>query len=85
MAAGQTRVAAMIVDPNRLYTRAETAAILGLKRPATLSDWACAGYGPPSLRVRGRMLFRGDDLLLWLLERPRAKPGLRGGRKGVKN
>ena len=68
----------MIADPGRLYTRAQTAAILGLRRANTLTDWIRAGYGPPSVRIGGRRMYRGDDLLIWVsgqTERPRRTDG----------
>ncbi len=56
----------MIAEPNRLYTRAETAAMLRLKEQ-TLASWVCNGTaGLPYLKISRRVLYRGSDINAFL-------------------
>jgi transposase len=55
----------------RIYSRAEAAAILGVKI-STMAHWAMQGRGPAYARsgsYRGRVWYRAADLDRWLQSR----------------
>ena len=62
--------------PATLYTRKQTAALLGIT-PRTLSVWARQGRGPAYARsgeTRGRIWYTPADVMAWIETR---KPGAR--------
>ncbi|WP_082080073.1 helix-turn-helix domain-containing protein [Williamsia herbipolensis] len=52
-------------DTNRLWSRKETAAYLGVGEQ-TLSNWQTLGRGPRCLHVGRRVMYRPLDVELWL-------------------
>jgi len=67
MSATHTTAPSLGDDPDRLFTPAETAALLGIRSERTLRNWAAAGTGPKRLRIGGRHVrYRAADIREWL-------------------
>lgn len=52
-------------DLDELMTKGELASYLHLSSK-TISEWNATGYGPPRLRVAGRVYFRKSQVKAWL-------------------
>ena len=63
---------ANILDPNAIYTPAETAALLGIAE-RTLTNWRCVGKGPRPTRLhegeRAPVKYTGAAIAAYLAER----------------
>jgi predicted DNA-binding transcriptional regulator AlpA len=52
---------------DRFLTGAEVATVLS--RPiGTLYNWRSRGEGPPSVKIRGRVMYRSSELERWLAQ-----------------
>lgn len=60
------------IYPEMLYTP-DDPALRVIAKKSTMSRWRCEGRGPPFIKIspgpRGRILYRGADILAWLGER----------------
>ena len=68
---------ATILDPNAIYTPAETAALLGIAE-RTLTNWRCVGKGPRPTRLhegeRAPVKYVGSAIAAYLADRTAAWP-----------
>ena len=56
------------LDEGRAY-RASDEALRQIASEAMLAKWRCVGKGPPFVKVEGKVLYDGGDLIRWLRER----------------
>jgi hypothetical protein len=62
------------VDEDDLITPDETATILR-KSVRTLPAWHRRGYGPPRIKIGGKVFYRRSSVLRWLAEQEQAPVG----------